>query len=476
MAVGPTPTFASGVTGTGMSAFTAFLKENYEQDLNEEILTEGDTLIAKLIGPDGRQKMMTSGQRKYFAWRTQFPNGVGSRREGATLPFPYSVAGINPVVPSKDYYGTVQFTGKVERATKDEAGAFVRSVTQTVKDLRRRIKEDVNRKIIVGRYDILGEVSNDPADTALTVQSAATRSSSAPWRFGTKFLRHNTELAACAAPPNDNTTSWPARSLARTGDQGSFRVADTGVTFSLTTTAVTLAAAPAAADIGATTDLLIGIDTRPISGGDAVTMVSDDVYASFSGLMEIVDDGNLYRSLYSINRTVGGTSALNALRLANAGTLRPISEALIQTANDRVYDEGPSLEIDCMITGKPQRYRLAQIMTATRQFMSTDGKNIVRGMGFGKNLSYTGGGEELPILAPRDFPPRMLMGIRKPSYWWLYESTPGFLEFDGNVRRFVSMRDQTVMHWHMDGNMYCDAPNANFVIEDLDGDLTDYTL
>lgn len=72
--------------------------------------------------------------------------GVG-RPEGGTLPAAGNQKYMQAIVPNKFIYGSVQITGQVIAATKNNVGAFVRAIDSEMKGLLRDVKRDVNRQL-----------------------------------------------------------------------------------------------------------------------------------------------------------------------------------------------------------------------------------------------------------------------------------------------------------------------------------------
>lgn len=470
MAVGPALSFQTGISGTGMNALSPLLKEWMEPVLNEKLQNRQVTLF-RILGPKGRKKVKFTGQRLYGAAITAWPESIDTRLEGVFLPFPYGSTGINPVMYNKKQQGRLRFTGDVERATQDDKGAWAKAVSIEVRNFGYRFAEKLEHKLIVGNKGILGQIETDidtTSTTAMVMLSAAGRTHNAPWRFGTQFLRPNQELRVVATIGGNPT-------VANTAGQSDFRMSSTASGFTWTTTAATLNAKTASDHITGTSQFLVGHNTRPDTGN---AETSDQTVSAPTGLMEIVDSStattNLYTTLYGLTRS--SNTVMNAIVSEANGVVRDLSEALISTALDRAKNEGPGGDqsVDCMIAHDSIRFRYANLLTATRQFMSTDGKNVVQSAGFKDELAYVGGGEPIPFVTSKDFPPGTIFGIVKSNFSWYYQTEPGFITTDGQSRRFIPDYDQTEVVYHLDGNLWCEAPNANFKIDDLRFNTTDY--
>lgn len=470
MAVGPALSFQSGVAGSGLAALSAILKEWYEPVLNEKLLNRQVTLF-RVLGPKGRKRMKFSGQRLYGAAITAWPEGIDTRLEGTFLPFPYASSAVNPVLYNKKQQGRLRFTGDVERATQDDKGSWAKTVAIETRNFGYRFAEKMEHKLIVGNKGILGQIDTDidtTASTAMVMLSASGRTHNAPWRFGTQFLRPNQELRVVATIGGNPT-------VANAAAQTDFRMSSTASGFTWTTTAATLNGKTASDHITGTSQFLIGHNTRNDTGN---AETSDQIMSAPTGLMEIVDSStattNLYSTLFGLTRS--STPVMNAIVSEANGVVRDLSEALIQTAIDRAKNEGPGGDqmVDTMFAHDSVRFRYANLLTATRQFMSTDGNNVVKSAGFKDELAYVGGGEPIPIMTSKDFPPGTIFGIVKSNFTWAYQTEPGFVTYDGQPRRFIPDYDQTEVVYHMDGNLWCEAPNANFKIDDIRFNTTDY--
>lgn len=81
--------------------------------------------------------------------------GIGVAENGA-LPAAGAQMYATAVVPNKYLYGRIQITGQIIKATKSNAGSFIKAIDSEVKGLTRDMKKSVNRQLHSDGVDALG--------------------------------------------------------------------------------------------------------------------------------------------------------------------------------------------------------------------------------------------------------------------------------------------------------------------------------
>lgn len=433
-------------------------RANFEQRLKTQFFEKWDDHVHKkhpIVKMLASKKGTMGGKESLGSVMDTLPQSAGiALFEGADLPSPTASDYFQPILHARDLYIRLRWTGQVERAARGgNKFAWAAPRAEDVKAATDQFLLNYARMLYLGPYQPLATVAsyNDGTDV-VTVDDRDSRNSSALWAFGTHYLRKNMEVDYVTSLTGD-----PVLADGSTGDSGAATIT------AKTATTVTLSRSGESATDPADGDLIVPWGSRRVdlNGlGGAATDVT--YYAGINGLMQIAGDRDIYAKLYDLARSTYTT--LEGVHNTNGGSTRVFEEDLISIVVDQIVDNGTGDEPDCLVMHRSVRREYVRQLTADRRFMP-----VVAGSGFeGDNkLTFTAGDAELPIQTDRDCPPGLAFVLNKKDFGWYEQSALG--EIGGE--RFVANKDAHEQIWHKSGNIVCEKPFNNGIIDDIAYDV-----
>lgn len=150
-----------------LSNMSSILKNQYLGPIREQFYTSS-VLLSRL-----ERKGKESVQGKNFIIPVHYGRnvGIGARAELGSLPGPGAQKYTETLVPMAYLYGAISVTGQTIKATRNDAGAFIRAVESEMKGLMIDMQADMNRQLNGngdGSLTTCGTTSNS---TTVTVDS-----------------------------------------------------------------------------------------------------------------------------------------------------------------------------------------------------------------------------------------------------------------------------------------------------------------
>lgn len=429
----------TGLAGTSRTSFFGRLKTDFMPVWDDHVHSK--TVVAEVIA---KKKGVMGGYESLGSVLTNFPQSAGiAKFEGATLPTAYGSSYMQPILHARDIYGVLEWTGNVERAArKGDKYAWARPRQEDIDRADKQFRLNFARMLYLGPYQIMGTQNGALAGSVATLHGRDSRTSAAAdlWKFGAHYMRVNMEV--------DTVDTASITGSAQAGAALRITAIDKSTPSAPT---ITLSATTGTPGDG---DYYIPFDSRRTSPS---TTISN--YAGPNGLMQVVDDGSIYTTLYDLARTGTSNPTLRGLRGTNGGSLRAFTEDLIVLQMDRVADEGTGDECDTILADRSARREYIKESKGDRRF-----EPVQTEKGFSK-LMFNSGGTLLPFKVDRDCPPGIMFLLESGGFGWLEQSAMG--PIDDQAERFVGNKDAHQIITHKSGNMKTMAPYNNATIEDI---------
>lgn len=387
-----------------LTTLDAILKNQYLGPVRDQINSK--IALLQRIGTDEESVVGKNFTIPLHIGRNE---GIGARADGGTLPTAGNQSYKETIVPMRYIYGRIKITGPTIKAAKSNEGAFIRAVESEMKGLTKDLKSDMNRMLYgdgTGALAVCGTTSNS---TTVVVASTA------KLRAG---------MAVDIIVTADGTTSTGA--------------------------------------VGRTISSVASSTTFVISGAAITTDNTFSVYRTGSRNLEIMGLSGI------VAATDPGSGALQGLAvatypwwkanvLANSGTPRAISEALMQTAIDTTDTAGDGTT-SAIFTSHGVRRAYQALLNADRIY-----QNTMEFKGGFKALDYNG----LPLVADKDCQASKLYFLDE-EHLKLYQlSDWDWMQEDGAILSRVSGEDayEAVMYKYCE--LGCSARNAHTLLSDI---------
>src|SRR5688572_13429623 len=323
---------SSGVTGTSRSSFFGRMKTDFMPVWDDHVHSK--TVVAEIVA---KKKGVMGGYESLGSILTNFPQSAGiAKFEYADMPTAYGSSYAQPILHARNMYSALQWSGDVERAArKGDKYAWARPRQEDIDRADKQMRLNFARMLYLGPYQLLATQNGALAGSVATLHGRDSRTSAAAdlWKFGAHYLRVNMEV--------DTVDTASITGSPQAGAALRITAIDKSTPSAPT---ITLSATTGTPGDG---DLYIPFDSRRTSPSTTITN-----YAGFNGLMQIVDDGSIYTTLYDLTRTGTSNPTLRGLRGTNSGSLRAFTEDMIVLATDRVADEGTGDEPDVILADR----------------------------------------------------------------------------------------------------------------------------
>lgn len=320
-----------------LTTLSDILKTQYIGPLNEQINQQ-----CKLLNRVERIKdEIVTGKNFTLPLHISRNEGVGAKAEGANLPTAGAQGYKDSIFPMRYLYGVITVSGQSIAATKNSEGAFLRAVDSEMKGVTKDLKADLNRMLYGdGSGALAAATANASTSTTVTVDSTA------KLRVGMKIdiISGTTASVSGAAITAINS----ATSFTHNG------------------TAAAVAASSSVYKAGAK-----DIEVMGLAG---IVSATDPISTGLQGL------------------TVALNPYWKASVLANSGTNRSLSLALMRTALDTVETAGNG-KTTAIYTTHGVRRAYEALLQADRKYVNT--MKLDGGI---ETLAY----DNLPIIADKD--------------------------------------------------------------------------
>lgn len=337
---------------TTLAVLDAVTKEVYEGSLREQIENDVKTLRRIEKTSDGVVSK-TGGHYVIFPIHVTRNNGIGARSEGEALPEAGNQGTVSVQTGLKYQYGAVQLTGQAIELIDKDYQAFISAMDLEMNGLRNDLSVDLNRQVYGDGTGTLATLTaNTVAANTVTVDDV-------------RLLQRGMKVDINTG----STTDTSARLI---------------TAINKTTKVVTLDGAAFTADTG---DILLR---------------SGNYGREWTGLQKLVDDST---ALFGVDPATvpEWASYVND----NGGTPRAISENLLTTVADTIYEESGS-NPTVIFTTVGVRRAYANLLKTQQQFVNVKTfKGGFEGIGF---LTDNG---EIPIVTDRTGPKNTLWFVNE---------------------------------------------------------------
>lgn len=368
--------------------------------------------------------------------RKGYNEGLGAPSEGGALPTAGNSTYAEVVVPTKEFYGRMQITYKLMKASRNNAGAFERALTAEMKGLSLNFAHNVNRMLHGDGSGALALVDMATPSTSLEVDAPYTVANDID---GTMLFRTGMEIAI-----------WSAKTG---GSQRTGTPKITAVTKNAATPLyrITIAALPTST---ANNDHIFRNNSR---GNEMV------------GLLGAIDANaatSTYKGTYmSLNRATAGNEFWDANFMDSGGTRRALTEELMQEACDMADINGDGT-ISHIVCDHFQMRKYESLVKGDRRFITTTALKIAGGRKEKPVPTF----DDIPMLIDKHAVPGFMqfMDISSFKLYLMNPAGPDWLDEDGAVLKNVSGYASFEAILGLLGDLGCERPNSNTTLRDLD--------
>ena len=387
--------------GTTLSTLDSILKNQYIGPLREQV--NYDVVLLDLLDKDQDSVV---GKNFTIPLHVGGNEGFASVAEGGTLPTAGNQQYKEVIVPQRYIYSTIEITGPTIKAAKSDAGAFVRAVDSEMKGSAKDFKRQLNRMFWGDGSGILSETGVTTASTTVVVAS-------------TKYIRVGQTVDILTSATGAAVTNGTGVKVLSVPNATTFTVA----------LAVT-------------------------------TGATEAVYLSGSRNIEVMG----LQGIVSTTKTVQGLDPATyswwaASVLANGGTARAITEALMQTAMDTTETASDGT-VKAVLTSFGVRRAYQTLLTTNRRYVATTDLDLKGGK---KALDYNG----LPLIADKDAPTGKMFFLDT-DYLKVYQlSDIEWMQEDGAILSRIQGKDSygAVLYRYLE--LGCSSRNAQTLLTDI---------
>lgn len=368
----------------------------------------------------------------------------------------------------------VDWTGQMKAAAKSRKGAYMNLADFRMDDTKKFIQERMCIKLATSQVGSLARIQTI-SGTAVTFRYAGySAASTQTYENGSRYLRNGLVLDAI-----DGTS----------GRLGALRqgVNDTGVALSGlgvdkgsngTGISGTLSKAPTSWAIGDYVTLYNERSSAANPTGVISSAADWNGLKNTLGLIDAVDDGNLVAYYGELQRS--SYPSLNALTFGNSGTLRPLTQQIINWAAEQQKQLWDGMaNVAYSTPGVMRRFVDFLTIQGSGSSGATATNNPIRydpsstqSVGFNKISLHPLGMDGTLDLAPsRLAPHHMMFLLDRSSMVLVQDSPPRFVNEDGMTIRKVAGKWDFVANWVWPATgIVAREPAKNVRIDDLEGD------
>lgn len=405
------------MAGATLTTLDAILKETYGPKIIDQL--QSDVVFLQYMKKKTRPFV---GRTFHVPVHTGRNEGMGFRSEGGTLPGAGSQAYTEAKVTPAYFYGKYQISGPSIEQTRNDEGAFARSQTLEVQGMVTDISKRLNQAFYLNQAGARGTVDSWNGGTGVATLTGASKGLAVGMRvdFISSNLGTKRNTGYCTITAVTNTTG----------------LNDTSVI-----------------------DITVTGTTGTPQNGDIVVMdgsvnTSGSVGIGISGLADVMSTSSTYLTI-----APGTYAQWKANVLTNSGTLRSVSEDLIQQAMDvtrQKSGKSPTL----LLTTYNIRRRFFNSLAPNRRFVNT--KKLVAG---GAEIVDFDGRD---MVVDPDCTNYSMFGL-VPDDWGVAQTRDGhWIDDDGTVlHRDLSDTDSYYATWRWFFQLHALQRNANFKLGDL---------
>lgn len=385
--------------GATLSVLDAILKNQYIGPLREQV--NYDVVLLDLLDKDQDSVV---GKNFTIPLHVGGNEGFASVAEGGTLPIAGNQQYKEVIVPQRYIYSTIEITGPTIKAAKSDAGAFVRAVDSEMKGSAKDFKRQLNRMFWGDGSGILSAAGVTTASTTVVVAS-------------TKYIRVGQTIDILTAA-----------------------------------TGAVIANGVAVLTVPSATSFTVAVAVT--------TAATDAVYLHGSRNIEVMGLQGICSTTKIVQGLDPATNAFWAASvLANAGTARAITEALMQTAMDTTETASDGT-VKAILTSFGVRRAYQALLTTNRRYVATTDLTLKGGK---KALDYNG----LPLIADKDAPTGKMFFLDT-DYLKVYQlSDIDWMQEDGAILSRVAGKDAYGATLYRYLELGCSSRNAQTLLSDI---------
>ena len=388
--------------GTTLSTIDSILKNQYLGPLREQV--NYDVVLLDILEKNAD---VVTGKNFTVPLHVGGNESVSSVAEGGTLPAAGGQQYKETIIPQRYIYATIELTGPAIKASKNNAGAFVRAIESEMKGASADFKRQLNRMMFGDGSGILSVAGTTTASTTVVVAS-------------TKYIRPNMVVDVIVSA--DGTTGTGA--------------------------------------VGRTVDSVTSATTFVISGTAITTDNTYAVYISGSRNIEVMGLSGIVNATSTLQTLAPGTYSWWAANvLANAGTPRAITEGLMQTAMDTTESASDGT-VKAILTSLGVRRAYQALLTVNRRYVATTDLTLKGGR---KALDYNG----LPLIADKDAPVNKMFFLDTDYLQILELSDFDWMQEDGAILSRVAGKDAYGATLYRYLELGCTSRNAQTLLSDV---------
>jgi hypothetical protein len=416
--------------GHDLTSWDPLFKDDYapaiQTTLNEENLIQ--SFMTSELADESWQ-----GRQKIIAVKVGRNWSVGSIGTRGALPQSGRGTYADFKVPMRDIYGRVSFERWVIEQSRNKKGSWTQVMPQEMDGL---VEDIAFRRNVMGWLygaGILGLVNGaHAATTTLEIK----------------------------APGNVTGTTNANRYLFGDANSGmTIAILDSGTPTTIKAVATIVAVNVDGTDV--TTDTAI-----TAADGDLVVIAQTATQNSYGkepeGLLAGIDDGTYVATYHNLSRTT--YPVMKAYVQTGVGALS--LDAMQQPIDATSIRVGKT--VDLLACEHAVRRAYLALLEADRRYTGADLKTPDGGTKAAKKPSgkaITFG--DIPILADRDAPYGMLLGIRKDSWVRYIEDEGSWADDEGSVLKWVPGFDEYTAFYKIFENYHCHQPARNFRMEGI---------
>ena len=386
---------------TNLSTIDSILKNQYLGPLREQV--NYDVVCLDILEKNAD---VVTGKNFTVPLHVGGNESVSSVAEGGNLPAAGNQQYKETIIPQRYVYATIELSGPTIKATKSNAGAFVRAIESEMKGASNDFKRQLNRMMFGDGSGILSKCGVTAAATTVVVES-------------TKYIR--------------------------TGMTVDILTSATGVTVA-NGTGVKVLSVPSATTFTVALAVTTGVNEAVyISGSRNIEVM---------GLSGIVSPTKVLQTLDPAAYPFWAASVL-----ANAGTPRAITEGLMQTAMDTTETASDGT-VKAILTSFGVRRAYQALLTTNRRYVATTDLTLKGGR---KALNYN----ELPLIADKDAPVGKMFFLDTDYLQILELSDFDWMQEDGAILSRVAGKDAYGATLYRYLELGCTSRNAQTLLSDI---------
>lgn len=367
------------MAGLTLALADAVLKEDYHGPLRKQI-NDGVAILSQV--QKNRETLV--GRRAILPCHMSRNSGVGARQEGETLPTAGNQGTVDQIVSLRYLYGKVRLTAQAITRMASDRGAFIQATKLEMKGLAADCTRDLERQVCGTSDGVIATCGTTAAST--TVQLLAT---TAEQVLVNLYEGAVIDIGTVAAP----TTVASNRTVSNVD---------------FTNKTITISGAAVSTTSG--THFIF----RQGNGGSGANQ------REVTGLQTMVSSTG---TLFSIDPAT--YQAWASVLEANGGTLRPVSENLVERSAQRAQNRSGA-EISSLWAEDGVYRSAANLLSAQKRIVNT-----VELKGGHKGIEFNYGANGAPLMRGRDLPQNKIYGLAHDELVqfidedWTWEDTDG---------------------------------------------------